>query len=107
MCVVAAQHVAVAQNEARCAPGNLIEAKGVHFVIPPLPRLPVRPRNGQTTRSTVTLDGQKVTPLEVSGGVELPALREIAETGVDFVSVGALTKHVRAVDLSMRLGEPP
>jgi nicotinate-nucleotide pyrophosphorylase (carboxylating) len=47
------------------------------------------------------------TPLEVSGGVELPALRQIAETGVDFVSVGALTKHVRAVDLSMRLGDPP
>lgn len=47
------------------------------------------------------------TPLEVSGGVELPALRSIAETGVDFVSVGALTKHVRAVDLSMRLGDPP
>jgi nicotinate-nucleotide pyrophosphorylase (carboxylating) len=47
------------------------------------------------------------TPLEVSGGVELPALRQIAETGVDYVSVGALTKHVRAVDLSMRLGDPP
>lgn len=47
------------------------------------------------------------TALEVSGGVELPRLREIAATGVDFVSVGALTKHVRAVDFSMRLGAPP
>ena len=46
-------------------------------------------------------------PLEVSGGVELSRLREIAETGVDFVSVGALTKHVHAVDFSLRLGEPP
>ena len=46
-------------------------------------------------------------PLEVSGGVELARLREIADTGVDFVSVGALTKHVRAVDLSLRLGRPP
>ena len=46
-------------------------------------------------------------PLEVSGGVELPQLRDIAGSGVDFVSVGALTKHVRAVDLSMRIGEPP
>ncbi len=45
--------------------------------------------------------------LEVSGGVELPRLRQIAETGVDFISIGALTKHVQAVDLSMRLGEPP
>jgi nicotinate-nucleotide pyrophosphorylase (carboxylating) len=45
-------------------------------------------------------------PLEVSGGVELAKLREIADTGVDFVSVGALTKYVRAIDFSMRLGEP-
>ena len=46
-------------------------------------------------------------PLEVSGNMDLPRLRAIAATGVDFVSVGALTKHVRAVDLSMRLGAAP
>lgn len=40
--------------------------------------------------------------LEASGGYDLPTIRETAETGVDFISVGALTKHVRAVDLSMR-----
>lgn len=40
--------------------------------------------------------------LEASGGVSLESLREIASTGVDFVSVGSLTKHVRAIDLSMR-----
>jgi nicotinate-nucleotide pyrophosphorylase (carboxylating) len=40
--------------------------------------------------------------LEASGGVTLETIRAIAETGVDFVSVGSLTKHVRAVDLSMR-----
>ncbi|HET7306598.1 MAG TPA: carboxylating nicotinate-nucleotide diphosphorylase [Gammaproteobacteria bacterium] len=40
--------------------------------------------------------------LEASGGIEFEGLRAIAETGVDFISVGALTKHVRAVDLSMR-----
>lgn len=40
--------------------------------------------------------------LEVSGGVSLEQLREIAQTGVDYISVGALTKHVTAVDLSMR-----
>jgi nicotinate-nucleotide pyrophosphorylase (carboxylating) len=40
--------------------------------------------------------------LEASGGVSLESLREIAETGVDFISVGALTKHVHAIDLSMR-----
>jgi nicotinate-nucleotide pyrophosphorylase (carboxylating) len=41
--------------------------------------------------------------LEVSGNVTLETLRDIAETGVDYISVGALTKHVRAVDLSMRI----
>jgi len=42
-------------------------------------------------------------PLEVSGSVTLDRVRSIAETGVDFVSVGSLTKHVRAIDLSMRV----
>jgi len=42
-------------------------------------------------------------PLEVSGGVSLDRVHELAETGVDFISVGALTKHVRAIDLSMRV----
>lgn len=41
--------------------------------------------------------------LEASGSVSLETVRAIAETGVDYVSVGALTKHVRAIDLSMRL----
>ncbi len=41
--------------------------------------------------------------LEASGGAELASLREVAATGVDRISVGALTKHVRAVDFSMRL----
>ena len=44
-----------------------------------------------------------VAKLEVSGSVSLEAVRAIAETGVDYISVGALTKHVRAIDLSMRL----
>ena len=40
--------------------------------------------------------------LEVSGNVTEATLPQIAQTGVDYVSVGALTKHVRALDLSMR-----
>ena len=40
--------------------------------------------------------------LEASGGVTLDTIRKIAETGVDFISVGSITKHVRAIDLSMR-----
>ncbi len=40
--------------------------------------------------------------LEASGNVTDDNLRNIAETGVDFVSIGSLTKHLRAIDLSMR-----
>ncbi|MBN3130381.1 carboxylating nicotinate-nucleotide diphosphorylase [Pectobacterium brasiliense] len=40
--------------------------------------------------------------LEISGNVTLDTLRDYAETGVDYISVGALTKHVQALDLSMR-----
>lgn len=40
--------------------------------------------------------------LEASGNMSLETLRAVAETGVDFISVGGLTKHIRAVDLSMR-----
>ena len=41
--------------------------------------------------------------LEVSGGVNFDTIRQIAETGVDRVSVGSLTKDVRATDFSMRI----
>ena len=46
-------------------------------------------------------------PLEVSGGVDMTTLRGIAEDGVDCISIGGLTKHVRAIDLSLKLGPPP
>lgn len=49
-------------------------------------------------------DGLK--PLEVSGSVSLERLPAIAASGVGFVSVGAITKNIRAVDFSMRLGRP-
>lgn len=41
--------------------------------------------------------------LEASGGIGEETLLAVAQTGVDYISIGALTKHVRAVDLSMRL----
>lgn len=41
--------------------------------------------------------------LEASGGISEETLRVVAQTGVDYISIGALTKHVHAVDLSMRL----
>jgi nicotinate-nucleotide pyrophosphorylase (carboxylating) len=56
-------------------------------------------------RSAVALNRERGAPvrLEASGSVSLETVHAIAATGVDFISVGALTKHVRAVDLSMRL----
>ncbi|EKN3511650.1 carboxylating nicotinate-nucleotide diphosphorylase [Yersinia enterocolitica] len=45
---------------------------------------------------------QSSAQLEVSGNVTLETLRNYAETGIDFISVGALTKHITALDLSMR-----
>jgi len=55
-----------------------------------------------TMREAVALTAGR-TRLEASGNVELATIRAIAETGVDYVSVGAITKHLRAVDFSMRL----
>ncbi|GHE95034.1 carboxylating nicotinate-nucleotide diphosphorylase [Thalassotalea profundi] len=46
---------------------------------------------------------QQHTKFEVSGNMTLETLSQYAKAGVDFISVGALTKHVKAVDLSMRL----
>jgi nicotinate-nucleotide pyrophosphorylase (carboxylating) len=40
--------------------------------------------------------------IEASGGITMDTIREVALTGVDFISVGSITKHVHAVDLSMR-----
>jgi nicotinate-nucleotide pyrophosphorylase (carboxylating) len=54
-------------------------------------------------RAAVLMAAGKI-PLEVSGSVTLLRLAEIAETGVDYVSIGALTKHVHAIDFSMKLG---
>jgi nicotinate-nucleotide pyrophosphorylase (carboxylating) len=56
--------------------------------------------------AAVQMAGGRI-PLEVSGSVSLERLQAIKAAGVDFVSVGALTKHIRAIDFSMRLGNPP
>jgi nicotinate-nucleotide pyrophosphorylase (carboxylating) len=55
-------------------------------------------------REAVAMNAARASPLklEASGGITHDSIREIAETGVDFISVGSITKHVRAVDLSMR-----
>ncbi|MGH8372748.1 MAG: carboxylating nicotinate-nucleotide diphosphorylase [Gammaproteobacteria bacterium] len=52
-------------------------------------------------REAVVLNAGRA-KLEASGGIDMTQLRAVAETGVDYISVGSLTKHVKAVDLSMR-----
>jgi len=53
-------------------------------------------------RAAVKLNAGAI-ELEASGNIDLENIRTIAETGVDYISIGALTKHVKAVDLSMRI----
>jgi nicotinate-nucleotide pyrophosphorylase (carboxylating) len=56
-------------------------------------------------KTAVELNKLKGRPvkLEASGSVTLQTVRSVAGTGVDYISIGGITKHVRAVDLSMRL----
>ena len=58
----------------------------------------------ETMREAVAINRAAPRPLkiEASGGVTKDTIRNIAQTGVDYVSVGSITKHVRAIDLSMR-----
>ena len=58
----------------------------------------------QVRRAVQLNDGRA--RLEVSGGVDFADLAALAATGVDFISVGALTKNVRAIDFSMLLSDP-
>jgi len=57
-----------------------------------------------TLREAVRINNARAI-LEISGGVTLDSVRALAETGVDRISIGALTKDVKAVDFSMRLKE--
>ncbi len=57
-----------------------------------------------TLREAVRINDSRAI-LEISGGVTLDSVRELAETGVDRISIGALTKTVQAIDFSMRLKE--
>lgn len=58
--------------------------------------------NLETLRAAVKLAGARAR-LEASGGITLETVRAVAETGVHRISVGSLTKDIKAVDLSMRL----
>ena len=54
-----------------------------------------------TTRAAVEMIAGRY-ETESSGGITLDTLRDYAETGVDFISVGALTHHIRSLDLSLK-----
>jgi nicotinate-nucleotide pyrophosphorylase (carboxylating) len=56
----------------------------------------------QDLRAAVKTAGGLV-ELEASGNIDLENIRKIAETGVDYISIGALTKNIKAIDLSMRI----
>ena len=57
-----------------------------------------------TLREAVRINAARAI-LEISGGVTMDSVRALAETGVDRISIGALTKDVKAVDFSMRMTE--
>jgi nicotinate-nucleotide pyrophosphorylase (carboxylating) len=52
---------------------------------------------------TAVVMNQNAIELEASGNITLENIRTIAETGVDYISIGALTKNIKAIDLSMRI----
>ncbi len=60
----------------------------------------------ESRREAVKIAAGRI-PLEISGGVDLDSVRAIAGDGVDCISIGGLTKHVHAIDLSMKLGPVP
>jgi nicotinate-nucleotide pyrophosphorylase (carboxylating) len=57
----------------------------------------------QLHRAVEVSDGR--TELEASGNITLDSLRQVAQTGVNYISTGAITKHVKAVDFSLRFRE--
>jgi nicotinate-nucleotide pyrophosphorylase (carboxylating) len=57
----------------------------------------------QRIRQFTTEKGGSAIPIEASGGMNLDTIRAYAETGVDFISVGALTHSAKAADISMRI----
>jgi nicotinate-nucleotide pyrophosphorylase (carboxylating) len=52
---------------------------------------------------TIIRESRPETLIEASGGVNLDTVREIAETGVDFISVGAITHSATAIDISLKI----
>ena len=60
-------------------------------------------RTKQITLKQAVKQTQGRAELEASGNITLENISDIASTGVDYISTGAITKHIRAVDLSLRV----
>ncbi len=87
-------------------PGALVEVEAdsldqVRFLATlPIDRILLDNMMADTIREAVQIIGGKI-PIETSGGMTLERVRAVAETGVDYISVGELTHSVRAVDMSL------
>ncbi|HPD41664.1 MAG TPA: quinolinate synthase NadA [Anaerolineae bacterium] len=84
---------------------TLAELRAALAITPPLDRILLDNMDLETLREAVALAGGRV-PLEASGNVTLETVAAIAETGVDFISTGAITHSVAALDLSMKILSP-
>lgn len=81
---------------------SLTELEEALAIQPPLDRIMLDNMDLETMRRAVEMTAGRV-PLEASGGVSLERVRAIAETGVDYISVGALTHSVTALDISLEV----
>ncbi|HOU15769.1 MAG TPA: quinolinate synthase NadA [Anaerolineae bacterium] len=81
---------------------DLDELRQALAIEPPLDRILLDNMDLDTMREAVAIAAGRV-PLEASGNVTRARLKDIAETGVDFISAGALTHSVKALDLSMKI----
>jgi quinolinate synthase len=84
---------------------NLDELRQVLSITPSVDRVMLDNMRLEEIRQAVSLAAGRV-PLEVSGNVTLERVAEIAATGVDYISVGALTHSVKALDISMEVARP-
>lgn len=107
--ITAAGGIAAAVTAARAqSPGLLVEVEVENLaeleqaLAAAADRIMLDEFNAPDRASAVAMTQGRV-PLEVSGNVTLDSIGDIARCGVDFVSVGAITKHIRAVDLSLRI----
>jgi quinolinate synthase len=84
---------------------TLDELREALAISPPVDRIMLDNMTLATMREAVEITAGRV-PLEASGNVTLETVADIAATGVDFISVGALTHSVQALDLSMKVTAP-